>query len=235
MKSKLIEITILCGGSGKRMGKLALNKQKCMLEVENRPILEHLFEQIIKAFGRARVILLVGYRSDDVRDYFGERYKSLQLDYAPESVTGTRLALLGAESFIEGEYFLSLGGDTIVNGTELKKLVKPGRVDLMGTILVSTKEEIAPTHGLAIMEGRRLLKIDFPPTQPIFKGQSLRLMDIGFYSKKLFGYLKISNIPTISGTLDNLIRKGKLLEGKLYDGIWFHFMKPKDLQARIHF
>lgn len=45
MNNQEIEITILCGGPCIRMGKLASKRQKCMLEVEGRPILEHLFEQ----------------------------------------------------------------------------------------------------------------------------------------------------------------------------------------------
>ena len=235
MKNTDIEIAVLCGGPGKRMGKLDLNKQKCMLEVEGRPIIEHLFEQIVKAFGRAKVVLSVGYKSNDIRNYFGNHYKTLQLEYTHESFAGTRLALLNTESFIKEEYFLSIDGDTIINGTELLNLVNLKRSNLLGTILVSTRQEIAPTHGLAIMKGRRVLKIDYPPSQSTLEYQAFRLMDTGFYSKKLFEYLKISNIQTISQTLNSLIEGGETIEGKLYSDIWFHFMKPEDLRTHIFF
>lgn len=235
MGNKTVEIAILCGGSGGRMGKLAFDKQKCMLSVDGRPILEHLFEQIIKAFDTAKIILLVGHRSNDIYDYFGEHYKGLQLNYAPETTVGTRAALLCAKEFIEGDNFICMDGDEIVNGMELTRLVDLDYTDSLGALLVSSRLETAPTHGLVIMKGRRITKIDYPPTNVISKNRPLRLMDIGFYSKKMFDYLKATDASMISEVLDDLIGGGKIIEGKIYRGDWFHFVEPKDLLAHIQF
>jgi len=235
MENRGFEIVILCGGSATRMGKLALNQQKCMLKVEGRPILEHLLEQIVSAFGRGRIILVIGYRGQDICDYFGEHYKGLQLSYTRESIMGTRLALLAAEDFIKGEHFLSIDGDMIIKGSELANLVNLKRSNLLGIILLSAKPETAPTHGLAVMESQRVLKIDWPPTQSISGSHTFRLMDIGFYSRRLFKHLKAYNVSTISEVLKNSVEKGEIIEGRIYANTWFHFMIPEDLRVSIKF
>ena len=96
------EVVVLCGGFGVRMYELTLETQKCMLQVQGYPILEHLLRQIATVFRKAKVIFLVGYESRSVMSYFGKSYEGLQLAYAPESTKGSRLALILSSNMNSG-------------------------------------------------------------------------------------------------------------------------------------
>lgn len=232
MESSIINIVIMCGGRGRRM---RVNRQKCMLKVGEKPILEYLFEQISNTFGRARIILVVGYRSRDIRDYFGDGYKNLQLKYTPELTSGTRLALLSSRTFIKGKNFLSIDGNLVIKGRELLSLVKFSQSNILGTVLVSAKKRIAQTHAVLLMEKDRVLKIDYPPKRAVIGPGEFRLMDIGFYSKELFKYLRLYNVPTVSEVLKNALKGGKVIRGRRYAGNWFHFVAPEDLRVSMNF
>lgn len=236
MYSTEIEIAILCGGRGSRMGDLTLNRQKCMLEVEGRPILAHTLDQMSAAFGRAKVYFLTGYRGEDVFNYFSNRYRSLDLEYVPAGeMVETRLTLLVAENVVKGKDFISSAGDVIAKANELANLVQTKPDNLLGSILLATKHEVALTHGFATLEDNRVLKIEYPPTKPSPLANEYRIMDVGFFSRMLFEHLRNHNVPTASEVLKSTIELGEIIEGKIYRETWFHFAIPEDLLVSIKF
>jgi D-glycero-D-manno-heptose 1,7-bisphosphate phosphatase len=101
------QAVILAGGRGERMRPLTDLRPKPMIEVGGKPFLEHQIA-MLKEQGFKRVLLLLGYLPDVVRDYFGDGRKwGLEIDYsvtAVEDKTGRRLKL--AENKIEDLFFL---------------------------------------------------------------------------------------------------------------------------------
>lgn len=234
MGSPELEIAILCGGNGIRMSELTANRQKCMLEVEGRPILEHVLDQMADAFGRAKVYFLTGYRREDIFNYFRERFRNLDLEYihAGEAI-GTRLTLLAVEDAINSEPFLASAGDVIAKANELAGLVSDQAESTLGTILVASKYQIAETHGFATLEDNRVVKIEYPPIKSTPGSSEYRMMDWGIYPKRIFEYLKRYDVATVSEVLKNTLEFEELLRGKIYQDNWFHFIAPEDLRVSI--
>lgn len=238
MNIKNPEIAILCGGFGIRMGKLTSKKQKSMLKVEGRPILEHLLDQISIAFSRAKITLLVGYDSKSIYDYFGKRYKKLQLEYTSTSTEGIRLALLTAKDFIKGDNFLIVPGDIIVRGSELLNLVNAADIkkpNLLGTMLLSAEKEKAPTHGIVTIRNHRVLKIEYPPARSVLGRHMYISMGTEFYSRRLFDKLETCIVSDIAEVLIEALKEGEQIEGEICTTPWFHFASPKDLKTHIEF
>jgi len=118
-----VQAIILAAGEGTRMRPLTYTKPKVMLPVANKPILQHLVENLSKA-GIDEIVLVVGYREETVRDYFGEEFNGVKIRYVRQSKQlGTAHALLSAEHVLE-DRFLMLNGDAIVFGDDLRKLKK---------------------------------------------------------------------------------------------------------------
>jgi histidinol-phosphate phosphatase family protein len=65
------QAVILCGGLGTRLRPLSDNLPKPMVMVNDRPFLHHLLEQLSEQ-GITRFVLLTGYLSEKVSDYFGD-------------------------------------------------------------------------------------------------------------------------------------------------------------------
>lgn len=70
-----MKTVILAGGRGSRLGAAAGNAPKPLVEVAGRPILERVMD-IFVAQGHAEFIIALGYRSEEIRQHFGDLAKS---------------------------------------------------------------------------------------------------------------------------------------------------------------
>jgi histidinol-phosphate phosphatase family protein len=101
------QAVILAGGRGTRLRPLTDDRPKPMIEIHGKPFLEYQVEQL-QSQGFQRVLLLLGYLPEVVRDYFdnGHRWR-IKIEYSVSDVddeTGRRLKL--AEPFVERSFFL---------------------------------------------------------------------------------------------------------------------------------
>ena len=106
---------ILAGGFGTRLQSLVSDVPKPMASVGGRPFLAYLLDYLINQ-GIARVILALGYKHQAIIDYFGKRYRSLDLTYLiEESPLGTGGALQKALAVTDEGPILALNGDTFLS------------------------------------------------------------------------------------------------------------------------
>lgn len=107
-----MEAIILAGGLGTRLKSVVPDLPKAMAPIMGRPFLALLLDALADA-GFTSVILAVGYRSEAIREHFGERYRSLRLNYSIEvSPLGTGGAIrLALEQVSDSQVFV-LNGDT---------------------------------------------------------------------------------------------------------------------------
>ncbi len=77
------EAVILAGGFGTRLQAVVADVPKPMAPVNGKPFLQYIFDYCIKQ-GIERVVLSTGYKHDVIFSFFGERYKSVHIQYAHE-------------------------------------------------------------------------------------------------------------------------------------------------------
>jgi len=201
-----IEAVILAGGMGERMGNSARDRQKCLLPVEDKPILEHILDNVTNAFGSAKVIIATGYRGETVKEYFGSRYRNIDLNYVhnPDHLE-TKKRLLLAEEMLKKD-FLFLAGDIIVHSSQLQKIAtsfeKEKYNGILGAISGATKHEPAMSHALITVKDGHAEKLIFPPPN-VYAADDLREMHIAYYSKQFLDILHSSpsSIKYISSVL----------------------------------
>src|SRR5580704_9330161 len=98
---------ILAAGRGTRMRELTNEVPKPMVEVQGRPILQHILEGLASA-GLEQALIVVGYRKEAIQDYFGDGHPvGLQVQYI-EQVTqdGTGRVVGLAETYSDNQPFL---------------------------------------------------------------------------------------------------------------------------------
>lgn len=88
------QAVILAGGRGTRMAPLTDTRPKPMIEIQGKPFLEYLIE-MLRDQGVNRVLLLLGYLSEVVQQYFGDGSRwGVRIEYSVtpiENETGPRL------------------------------------------------------------------------------------------------------------------------------------------------
>ena len=113
MTMKYREAIILAGGFGTRLQGVVKDLPKPMAPVNGRPFLTYVLDYLIE-YEYERVVLSVGYLHEKIVDYFGRKYKALEIDYAvEEEPLGTGGGILFAISKCKSDNVLVINGDTM--------------------------------------------------------------------------------------------------------------------------
>jgi D-glycero-alpha-D-manno-heptose 1-phosphate guanylyltransferase len=108
----MIEAIILAGGMGTRLQNTITDMPKPMAPVKGKPFLFYLFHWLRK-YPIDKIILSVGYKSENIIEYFGRSFGCIPLDYAvEEEPLGTGGAILNSLKITGGCDILIMNGDT---------------------------------------------------------------------------------------------------------------------------
>ncbi|MEI6578821.1 MAG: NDP-sugar synthase [Eubacteriales bacterium] len=112
---------ILCAGAGTKLWPYAQIRCKAMLPVSNKPIVAYAVDTLTE-LGFDNIIIIGNRFVEEIRAYFRDsKNVKVIIDNAPK---GTAFSLLCAKDYINGENFLALYGDTIINSGDLARLVE---------------------------------------------------------------------------------------------------------------
>lgn len=76
-----MQAIILAAGMGRPMGELTKDVNKCMLEINGVSLIDRLLKQL-SAFNLSRVILVVGYQAQKLKEHIGTRYQDkIHIEY----------------------------------------------------------------------------------------------------------------------------------------------------------
>jgi NDP-sugar pyrophosphorylase family protein len=109
-----MQVLIIAGGLGTRLGQLTLNQPKSMIQILGKPFIEYQFDLLTKG-SVTDVVLCLGYQGKQIADYCGDGRKfGVNLRYSFEDKPlDTAGAIKLAEPLLE-EYFFTLYGDSYV-------------------------------------------------------------------------------------------------------------------------
>lgn len=80
-----VDVVIMAGGEGKRLRPLTENTPKPMLQVGNKPILEHNLDRL-GMYGMSQIHISVNYLGDKIEEYFKSgKDRGLNITYVKES------------------------------------------------------------------------------------------------------------------------------------------------------
>lgn len=202
-----MKCVILAAGEGKRVHPLTYTRPKVMLPVANKPILERNLINAISA-GFSEFIFVVGYKSEMVRDYFGNGNKwKVNIEYVNQGeALGTAHAIRVVEKFVKD--FVVLSGDTIFGKQDIKKITE--NKNSMGIINV----ENAKDYGVVETKDKRIIKIYEKMENPF-----TNIINAGIYhfNKKIFDYIRKTK-KSMRGEYEitdsiNMMLNNKKLEG----------------------
>lgn len=148
----MIEVIILAGGLGTRLRALVHDLPKSMAAVAGRPFLWWLMTRLQRQ-GVGRVILSVGYKSEIIRDYFGDEFNGVEIAYSIEGEPlGTGGAIKSALELAREPQVIVLNGDTYAT-IDLQEFLC--RFEMSGTglaIAVTRLDDVARYGAIGIDE-----------------------------------------------------------------------------------
>jgi bifunctional UDP-N-acetylglucosamine pyrophosphorylase/glucosamine-1-phosphate N-acetyltransferase len=105
-----MKAVILAAGESTRTYPLTSTRPKTLLDIANKPILQHNLEALDGLVDE--VLLIVGYKKEMIRERFGKKFKGIRLTYIEQKERlGTGHALLAAEPKLKERFFIFYGDD----------------------------------------------------------------------------------------------------------------------------
>ena len=200
-----MQAVILAAGKGTRMYPMAINKPKPLIEVANKPVLEHTLDQMLGLI--EEVVIIVGYKKDMIIERFGDNYKGMKITYVvQEEQKGTGHAVSMAREFVK-EKFLVLNGDDLFSRKDMENISKYNNC-----ILVKYKEDPSAFGAVVVKEGKVIDIVE--------KSKELvsNLVNAGMYCFSLGVFEILENLePSIRGEYE-LTDAVKILasQGEMY-------------------
>ena len=120
---------LLAAGLGSRLGPLTDALPKCLVSVSGVPILERLVRSL-DSHGIERLVIVTGYRAEMIRDYLGESFGGIAIEYlvSPLYATTNDIYSLWLARQLIDEPFLLLESDVVFDEPLLAPLLQADRI-----------------------------------------------------------------------------------------------------------
>ena len=121
-----MQAIILAAGMGRRLGELTDDNTKCMLEVNGTRLIHRTLDNLTEV-GIKRVVLVVGYKAENVKRLIGDRYKDIDIVYVENKIydkTNNIYSLFLAREYLLERDSLLLESDLIFESSVLRKIVE---------------------------------------------------------------------------------------------------------------
>jgi len=226
-----MQVVVLAAGQGTRLRPLTENKPKGMVEVNDKPILTHCFEQVVD-LGADELVVVVGYQKEAIIDHYGDSFEGVPITYAHQrEQLGLAHALLCVEEHIEGDFMLMLG-DNIFDAN-LEDVIRRHNEDRADAVFLTEEVpwEEASRYGVCNTNAYgEITEVVEKPDEP-----ESNLVMTGFYTftPAIFHACKLVQPSNrgeyeLSEAVDLLIRSGRTIDALRIDGWRIDVGYPED-------
>ena len=120
-----MQAIILAAGMGRRLGELTNDNTKCMLQVNGVRLIHRILDSIYET-GIRKVVLVVGYKAENVKSLIGDEYRGMEIVYVENSVydkTNNIYSLFLAREYLTADDTILLESDLIFESRILTKII----------------------------------------------------------------------------------------------------------------
>ena len=231
--SAINKAVLLAAGRGTRMRELTSDVPKPMLQVRGKPILEHIIEGM-KPAGVTEFLIVVGWRADVVRDFFGDGAQlGVRICYETQVVQdGTGRVVELAREFCGGDPFLLSYGDILLDPANYPRLTSLSE-ETEAIVTVKWTDDVS--KGGAVFVNERFELVDLrekpkpgEPTSPWYNA------GVYAFRASIFDYTaRLERSPRgefeLTDAILSLARSGKKVQALELTGDWADVRDPEIL------
>lgn len=217
-----IDLVILCGGKGSRLGKLTKKTPKPLINVAGKPFIEHLF-QFYQKYNFRNIYLLAGYKGNIIKKFYHQKKRNfININVLIEKKP---LGTAGCLSLIRkklSKNFLMINGDSFVDFDSNKFLSSGLKKNYKAKILLVSSK--------TYRSNKKLLGLDLKKNNQITYSSRSTYMNAGVYlfDKSIFSKMPKTFISLEDDILPDLINKN-FVEGQKTDQYFIDIGIKKNL------
>ncbi len=218
------QCVILVGGKGSRLGDIAKDCPKPMIEVNERPFLMYLID-MVQRFGFDEILLLASHANNIIIEYFKNfESKNCKIKIIIEEMPlGTGGAIINAYEHLE-DTFYCINGDSIIEGNWIS--LNPILKDQYKAVIALTEVNNSSRYGSVEIDNEKI--IDFHEKNST---SDSNLINAGIYllKKEIFKNYK-KNFISLEKDIFPKLLKLKELAGKKINGYFIDIGTPESLK-----
>jgi dTDP-glucose pyrophosphorylase len=216
-----VTAVVMAGGLGERLRPLTDKLPKPMLRVGDRPVMEHVLEQLQKV-GISRVSITTHYKPEAIVDHFGDgRRFGVEIDYVNEDEPLGTAGALGLMTPPDGPV-LVINGDVLTQ-VNFRSMLSY-HTDNQAEMTVGVRRfELKVPYGVVDMEGARVTRLDEKPTYKFFINAGVYLIE-----PTVFPMIKHQEHLDATDLIDRLMSAGKKVVGFPIHEYWLDIGRPED-------
>jgi len=228
---------ILAGGRGKRLDDVYEDKNKCMIEIKKKPLIEYSLDCAGQT-NISEIVIVVGYKAEEIINTYGNSYNGKTIKYViqPEQ-KGLVHAIECAKDTIGKEDFMLMLGDELMVKPKHSEMIKKYRQEdlfaLCGIVNVEDKNLIKKTYAVIQGEDNRIFRLIEKPFNP-----TNNIMGTGncVFKNEIFSYILQTPINQKRGEkeLPDLIQcaidNGKIVKSFVICDKYFNLNLKEDIK-----
>jgi len=186
---------ILAGGRGRRLNELSKKKNKCMIEINGRPVIEYNLDCASET-DVDEIVIVVGYRAEEIINKYGNKYKNKILKYVIQwEQKGLVHAIECSRNTIGNDDFILMLGDEILinpkHSDMLDEFKKGTSFALCGVLRVKERNKIKRTYTIIQDNNNNIHRLVEKPRHPLNN-----YMGTGYcvFNNSIFDYIEFTPI-----------------------------------------
>lgn len=162
---------ILAAGRGKRLGKMCVEHNKCMLIVKGKPLIEYSLDCSSKV-KVDEIVIVLGYKAEEIINKYGNMYKNIKIKYVlQKNSEGLVHAIECATKIIGKDDFMLLLADELLHAPKhkfmLNKFKEEKLFGVCGIVKVKDKSLISKTYSIIQDKENRIYRLIEKPNKPM--------------------------------------------------------------------
>ena len=185
---------ILAGGRGNRINEFSENRNKCMVRLQGRPLMEYvLFRMAVEDL--SELLVVVGYKATDIINHFGIRYQGKRIRYVLQKEQQGLVHAMGcAKEALEGEDFFLALGDEMMAGARCGDMIRLFKEDsdifgLCGVVKAENSLQIQKTYAIVKDNKDRISRLI---EKPIRQVNNLQGTGHCIFNNRILDYIEIT-------------------------------------------
>jgi len=190
-----MQAVILAAGMGRRLGHYTKDNTKCMVPVGGRTLIQRMLDSLTR-HPLSRIVLVVGYKSDNLKAHVGESWNGVELAYVHNEIyekTNNIYSLYLARDYLLKEPTILLESDLIFDDEVLDTIINDPRESLVlvakfqswmdGTVVNIGEESLIKEY----ISGRNF---KFAKSRKYYKTVNIYKFSVEFANKRYLPFLE---------------------------------------------
>jgi dTDP-glucose pyrophosphorylase len=188
-----VKALILAAGRGRRLQPRSDERNKCMLRLFGRPLIEYSLENAVRA-GATEIVAVVSYRAEQIINAYGIEHGGVRVQYVlQEDPKGLVHAIECSQEAIGGEDFMLFLADEILWAPRHAEMVRKFEEDrltvICGVVKETDPDEIRKTY--AVIEDDRDQRIYRLIEKPRNPPNQIRGTGNCIFRSRIFDYVPL--------------------------------------------